>query len=91
MNAIFPMKNQYQAKTKEFSYIEKNNNINYLVFEDYNKNSDHFILFDGNNLYFFSDSTSFTVNNKTITLSPMSYIIVKKKLIKIFLTSFVIN
>lgn len=78
MNVIFPMKNQFQAKSKEFSYIEKNNNINYLVFEDYKKNLDQFILFDGDNLYFFSDSTSFTINNETIKLSPMSYIVVKQ-------------
>jgi len=76
MNIIFPLKNT-QHKTKEFSYIEKVNNINYLTFEDYRNNVDHYILFDGNNLYFFSDSVNLTINNEEITLSPMSYIIVK--------------
>ena len=74
LSIIFPLKNN-TYKIKEFSYLQQINNIHYLTFEDYYKNLDHFILFDGNNLYFFSDSVSFKVNNEVITLSPMSYVI----------------
>ena len=78
MNIIFPLKNKSQSKIKEFSYIEKVNNINYLTFEDYRNNIDHYVIYDGNSIYFFSDSVTFTVNGEIITLSPMSYIVAKQ-------------
>lgn len=75
MNIVFPLKNKSQAKTKEFSYVKKVNNLYYLTFEDYKNNIDHFILHDGKNLYFFSDSVNFVIDNENIELSPLSYIV----------------
>ena len=78
MNIIFPLKNDLQRKIKEFTYVEKINNIYYLTFEDYKNNLDHYVMYDGSNLYFFSDSMSFNIDNEKITLSPMSYVIAKR-------------
>jgi len=77
MNLIFPLKSK-QYKTKEFAYIKKSNNINYLTFDDYSGNIDHYIMFDGENLYFFSDSVNLIIEGENITLSPMSYVIAKQ-------------
>lgn len=74
MSMIFPLKSQTQYKVPEFSYLKQVNNLNYLTYEDYNKNIDHYIMYDGGNLYLFSDSVSFTLNGEEITLSPLSYI-----------------
>jgi len=79
MNIVFPLKNVLQYKVNEFSYVERVNNINYLTFEDYHDNIDHYIMYDGDNLYFFSDSVSFIKDNETITLSPMSYVMANSK------------
>lgn len=75
MSIIFPLKKMVQYKVNELSYIEKINNIFYLNTVNYNSNVDHFIMFDGDGLYLFSDSVSFTVNGDLVTLSPLSYII----------------
>lgn len=77
MAIILPLKRLNQYKTTEFTYIEKINNIYKLVNDNYNKNIDHFIMYDGNYLYLFSDEVTFKINNETITLSPLSYIIAK--------------
>lgn len=75
MNLILPLKKKNQYKITEFTYIEKINNIFNLVNDNYNKNIDHFILYDGKDLYLFSDSVTFKLNGKDITLSPLSYLI----------------
>lgn len=75
MAIIFPLKKQFQTKIPEFSYVEKINNLDYLTFEDYHKSIDHYIIFDGNSLYFFSDSVKFTIDNEEIVLSPFSFIV----------------
>lgn len=77
MMIIYPIKKNTQYKLLEFSYIEKTNNLYYLTMDNCNKNIDHFIIYDGTDLYFFSDTVQFTINNQLITLSPMSYIIAK--------------
>lgn len=74
MIVILPIKNESQYKIPEFTYVEKINNIQYLRFEDYHKNIDHYILFDGADIYFFSDSVTFTIGDEEITLSPLSYV-----------------
>lgn len=77
MSIIFPLKKAYQFKIPEFSYIEKMNNITYLTYDEYYNNLDHYIIYDNKNLYLFSDSVTFTINNEEITLSPLSYVIAK--------------
>lgn len=74
MIIILPLKREFQYKMPEFSYIEKVGSIQYITFEDYHKNIDHYVLYDGEDLYFFSDSVTFTVNGEEVTLSPLSYI-----------------
>lgn len=75
MSIVFPIKSGQQFKTPEFSYIKKINDLQYLTFEDYHKNIDHYFLYDGKDLYFFSDEVTFTANGKEIKLSPLSYLI----------------
>lgn len=75
MMIILPLKREMLYKTPEFTYVEKVNSIQYLTFEDYHKNIDHYVLYDGDDLYFFSDSVTLTINGEEITLSPLSYVI----------------
>lgn len=74
MSIIFPLKKMMQYRVNELSYIEKVNNIYYFNTIDFSKNVDHFIMFDGGDLYLFSDSVSFKINGEDITLSPLSYV-----------------
>lgn len=75
MMIILPLKREFLYKTPEFSYVEKSNTLQYITFEDYHKNIDHYILYDGNDLYFFSDSVKFIIDEEEINLSPLSYVI----------------
>lgn len=74
MIIVLPLKKEFQYKTPEFTYVEKVGNIQYMNFEDYHKNIDHYVLYDGADLYFFSDSVTFTINGEEVTLSPLSYV-----------------
>lgn len=75
MMILLPLKKELQYKIPSFSYLKKVGSIQYIVFDKYNNNIDHYVLYDGENLYFFSDSVTFTINGETVTLSPFSYII----------------
>lgn len=75
MIVILPLKREFMYKIPEFSYVEKISSIQYMIFEDYHKNIDHYVLYDGGDLYFFSDSVKFIIDEKEITLSPLSYVI----------------
>lgn len=75
MMVILPLKKEFLYKIPEFSYVEKANTIQYLTFEDYHKNIDHYILYDGDDLYFFSDSVNVVIDEKQVVLSPLSYVI----------------
>lgn len=77
MSIILPLKKVNQYKITEFTYIEKKGNVINLINDNYRKNIDHFIMYSGNGLYFFSDSVSFMLNGEVITLSALSYVIVK--------------
>ena len=74
MIIVLPLKKEFQYKIPEFTYVEKVGNIQYMNFEDYHKNIDHYVLYDGADLYFFSDSVTFTINDEEVTLSPLSYV-----------------
>lgn len=77
MIIILPLKREFQYKIPEFSYIEKVGSLQYITFEEYHKNIDHYVLYDGEDLYFFSDGVTFTLNGEEITLSPLSYVVDK--------------
>ena len=84
MSLIFPLKSRTQYKVNEFSYIEKINNLYYLTFDNYHSNIDHYIMYDGNNLYFFSDEVNMNINGNNIVLSAMSYIEVNNNEIRYY-------
>lgn len=75
MMIILPLKKELLYKTPEFTYVEKKGSLQYLTFEDYHNNNDHYILYDGDDLYFFSDSVTLSIGGEEIKLSPLSYII----------------
>ena len=84
MSLIFPLKSRTQYKVNEFSYIEKINNLYYLTIDNYHSNIDHYIMYDGNNLYFFSDEVNMNINGNNIVLSAMSYIEVNNNEIRYY-------
>ena len=50
------------------------NDLYYLNQKDINKTFDHIFYYDGKDLYFFVDNVTIEVGDKTINLSPMSYL-----------------
>lgn len=42
MAILFPLKQKMEYKIPEFSYLEKVNELNYLIYDNYNNNIDHF-------------------------------------------------
>lgn len=73
MSIMFPLKDmQYQVNALSEVYME--NDLYFLNMRNLNKSYDHVFYYDGNNLYFFIDNVTLTVGNRTIELSPLSYV-----------------
>lgn len=73
MSIVFPLKSrEYQVNA--LAEVYKENDLYYLNIRNLNKTFDHVFFFDGQNLYFFVDGVTLVVGNKTIELSPMSYV-----------------
>lgn len=73
MNIVFPL-NTTQYKVSALAELYKKNGLAYLNIRNLDKSFDHSFYYDGNNLYFFIDSVQLIVGDKTIDLSPMSYV-----------------
>lgn len=73
MSVVFPLKdNEYQVNA--LAEIYKENNLYYLNIRNLDKNFEHIFYFDGDNIYFFVDDVNLIIGDRTITLSPMSYV-----------------
>lgn len=73
MSAVFPLKDkEYQVNALAEIYMK--NDLYYLNLRNLNHVTDHVFYFDGDNLYFFIDSVDLVIGNRTIKLSPMSYV-----------------
>lgn len=73
MCIMFPFDTiQYQVNA--LAEVYKNNNLYYLNIRNFDKNLDHAFYYDGNNLYFFIDEVELIVGDKSVKLSPMSYV-----------------
>lgn len=73
MSMFFPLRDmQYQVNALSEVYME--NELYYLNIRNLNKNFDHVFYYDGDNLYFFVDDVTLTIGNRTIVLSPLSYV-----------------
>lgn len=73
MSVVFPLKNiEYQVNA--LAEIYKENDLYYLNIRNLNKTFEHVFYFDGNNLYFFVDKVTLKIGDRSIELSPMSYV-----------------
>lgn len=73
MSIVFPLKDrQYQVNA--LAEVYKEHDLYYLNIRNLDETYDHIFYYDGNNLYFFIDDVDLVVEDKTIELSPMSYV-----------------
>ena len=75
MSIVMPTLSCAEYLSKQYSYITYENNIYTLTTNKYNNKLNHYFLYDGNDLYFFIEPVTLTINNEKIELSPFSYII----------------
>ena len=73
MAAIFPLKNGNLYKVNNFSKMYRDNDYIYLEKDGRTKFMQNVFLFDGNNLYFFTEHTRIIVEGKEYLVSPLSY------------------
>lgn len=73
MSIVFPLKTR-EYKLTALSEIYKENDLYYVNINRLTKSFEHYFLYDGKNLYFFTDKVTITVGNRKIDLSPMSYL-----------------
>lgn len=78
MNIIFIYDNYKQLRISKYSTLEyDSNNYSYkLKAKAYENEVDDFILYDGEDLYFFAMPSTLKIDNEEIELSAMSYVIV---------------
>ena len=73
MSVFFPLRDmQYQVNALSEVYME--NDLYFLNIRNFNKNLENVFYYDGNNTYFFIDNVILTIGDKTIELSPLSYV-----------------
>ena len=75
MSIVMPTLSCAEYLSKQYSYITYENNIYTLTTNKYNNKLNHYFLYDGNDLYFFIEPVTLTINNEKIELSPFSYVI----------------
>ena len=75
MSIVMPTISCAEYLSKQYSYITYENNIYTLTTNKYNNKLNHYFLYDGNDLYFFIEPVTLTINNEKIELSPFSYVI----------------
>lgn len=75
MSIVMPTISCAEYLSKQYSYITYENNIYTLTTNKYNDKLKHYFLYDGNDLYFFIEPVTLTINNEKIELSPFSYVI----------------
>ena len=74
MILVFPNKNGKMYKINHFSNVYLNEGILYLEGEE-QKPLENCFLYDGQDLYFFTEKTKIVVGETEYELSPMSYVI----------------
>lgn len=77
MSVVMPTLSCAEYLSKSYSYILHEKNIYTLITDKYNKKLNHYFLYDGEDLYFFIEEVTLTVNEEKINLSPLSYVIAK--------------
>lgn len=75
MSVVMPTLSCSEYLAKGYSFISHDKDNYILTAEEYNGKLGSYFLYDGGDLYFFLDSVSLKVGERTISLSPMSYVI----------------
>jgi hypothetical protein len=75
MSVVAPIMNCSEYLTKANSYIKYENKRYSLITNNYNNYLGHYFLYDGDDLYFFIEDITLYIGDKSIELSPFSYII----------------
>ena len=67
-----------QVKVLKYASLEYDvyNSTYKLKTKDYENEVSNFVLYDGNDLYFFAEDSILDIDGEKINLSPMSYVIV---------------
>lgn len=78
MNMLFIYENYKQVRTPKYTTLEyDSNNSSYnLKTKDYENKVNDFVLYDGEDLYFFAKPSTLSINEEKIELGAMSYVIV---------------
>lgn len=78
MTILLVHDNYKQFKVNKYAIVsyDSKNSIYKLKTTDYDEELSSFVLFDGNDLYFFAEPTILNINDEKINLSPMSYVVV---------------
>lgn len=77
MAIIYPVSNGLAYKINHFSNIYIDSESVYLQKGEWKKNLQNSFIYDGNDLYFFLETTKISVNDTQYELSPLSYVIAK--------------
>lgn len=77
MSIVMPTISCAEYLSSKYSYITYENGLYNLTTNNYNNKLNHYFLYDGNDLYFFIEPVTLTVNGEKIKLSPLSYVIAK--------------
>lgn len=75
MSIVFPLSNVSQYKINYFSSISKEDESLYLIDGDRKEVLNNCFLYDGNDLYFFTEETTIVIGDQEIVVSPLSYVI----------------
>lgn len=77
MSVVMPTLSCAEYLAKGYSYITYTDGIYKLTTDKYDKQLNHYFLYDGLDLYFFIESVTLTVGNEKIELAPFSYVIAR--------------
>lgn len=77
MSVVMPTLSCAEYLSEAYSYITYQDKIYNLTTNRYNNKLNHYFLYDGKDLYFFIEPVNLTINNETISLSPLSYVIAR--------------
>lgn len=77
MSALFVYDNYKQVKVLKYASLEYDvdNSTYRLKTKDYDDEVSNFVLYDGNDLYFFAEDSILDIDGEKINLSAMSYVI----------------
>lgn len=75
MSIIFPLSNVTQYKVNYFSSILEEEDSLYLIEGDRKEVLSNCFLYDGDDLYFFTEETKISIGGQEIVVSPLSYVI----------------